>query len=580
MSEEKFYWKSSKIREQIDIASQKAAPTILLKNGTCLNPYLNQWLTANIWIYEDRIVYVGDELPDHTEGTEIVDCKGQWIVPGYIEPHAHPFQLYNPHSLAKYTGEFGTTTLINDNMNLILNCDKKKALTFMKRFKNLPVHTYWWARLDLQTEIQDEDKLMAPDQMKNWIENDCVVQGGEMTGWPRLLAGDDLMLHYIQEIKRQRKRMEGHFPGASESTLTKMKLFGADADHEAMTGEEVLNRLKLGYHVALRHSSIRPDLPVLLEDMKKLNITHFDHLFFTTDGSPPAYYEEGMTNVLIKIALEHGISPMDAYKMASFNIANYYSIDHLLGSLTPGRFATLNILSNPEEPLPVSVLSKGEWLKKGGGAVNAMPKVKWEELGFSPLQLDWELTADDLQFSMPMGLKMKNAVIMEPYTVTIDSSFDELPMESDESFLALIDKKGKWRINTVLRGFAKNIHGFASSYSTSGDIILIGKNKKAMLAAFKRMNEIGGGIVLTAGKEVLHEIPLHLNGGASALDMPILIEQVRKLDYLLRERGYRFDDPIYSLFFLSSTHLPYIRITPRGIYDVKKKTILFPSIMR
>jgi adenine deaminase len=48
----------------------------------------------------------------------------------------------------------------------------------------------------------------------------------------------------------------------------------------------------------------------------------------------------------------------------------------------------------------------------------------------------------------------------------------------------------------------------------------------------------------------------------------------------LRIRGYSFSDPIYSLLFFSSTHLPYIRITQRGMFDVMNKTVLFPSIMR
>lgn len=580
MSEEKYHWRSSKIREQIGVVSNQTAPTILLKNSMTMNPYCNQWVKAHIWIYEDRIVYAGEELPEQTDGTEIIDCDGKWIVPGYIEPHAHPFQLYNPHSLAKYAAQFGTTALINDNLSLILQCDKKKALTFMKRFKELPVHTYWWARLDLQTEVPDEDKIMAPEMMKKWIENDCVIQGGELTGWPRLLGGDDLMLYYIQELKRNRKRVEGHFPGASERTLAKMKLFGADADHEAMTGKEVMTRLMQGYYAALRHSSIRPDLPVLLKDLQTANLQSFDHLFFTTDGATPAYYEEGITNTLIKIALEHGVPAIDAYKMATYNIARYYSIDHLLGSATPGRYATLNILSDLDDPTPEAVLSKGIWLKKDGRDTGRFPEADLGELGFRPLELSWELSQDDLQFSMPMGVNMKNAVIMEPYRLSMDSSADELPPDCDECFLALIDRQGGWRINTVLKGFAQNVPGLASSYSTSGDIILIGKSKQAMVTAFNRMKELGGGIVLADGDEILHEVPLHANGGASLLEMPELIQQVKKLDAVLRERGYAFDDPIYSLFFLSSTHLPFIRITPRGIYDVKKKTVLFPSIMR
>ena len=39
----------------------------------------------------------------------------------------------------------------------------------------------------------------------------------------------------------------------------------------------------------------------------------------------------------------------------------------------------------------------------------------------------------------------------------------------------------------------------------------------------------------------------------------------------MKEKGYQFDDPFQTLLFLSTTHLPYIRITQRGLYDVKKE---------
>lgn len=66
----------------------------------------------------------------------------------------------------------------------------------------------------------------------------------------------------------------------------------------------------------------------------------------------------------------------------------------------------------------------------------------------------------------------------------------------------------------------------------------------------------------------------------SAKPMEALMEEEKTLGELLRARGYAFADPIYTLLFLSSTHLPYIRITPKGIYDVMHKTVLFPTIMR
>ncbi len=115
-----------------------------------------------------------------------------------------------------------------------------------------------------------------------------------------------------------------------------MKLFGADSDHEAMNGDEVMRRLELGYYVSLRHSSIRPDLRTILQDLHQKGFRHYDHFFYTTDGATPHFYKGGMTNELIKIALEEGVPAIDAYNMASFNIAKYYQMDDFLGVIGPG----------------------------------------------------------------------------------------------------------------------------------------------------------------------------------------------------------------------------------------------------
>ncbi len=101
-----------------------------------------------------------------------------------------------------------------------------------------------------------------------------------------------------------------------------------------------------------------------------------------------------------------------------------------------------------------------------------------------------------------------------------------------------------------------------------------------MLLASKRLKEIGGGIVVVHKGEVLIEIPLKLDGVMSLENMEKLIEKQKELTTCLKEFGYLYDDPIYSILFLSSTHLPYIRITQQGIVDVMKREILFPATMR
>ncbi|WP_144460913.1 adenine deaminase C-terminal domain-containing protein [Siminovitchia fortis] len=580
MLEQRYRWRNKEIREQAAIIDGKKPPAILLKNARFLHSKLRRWVEGNIWIKDDRIVYAGEALPKNTTAAEIVDCTGLTLVPGYIEPHVHPFLLYNPQTFSRFAAQTGTTTTINDNLFFFLHLQKKKAFSLLRKVDESPVTMYWWTRFDAQTKLEGEEVIFSNSDVKSWLEHDKVVQGGELTGWPQLLDGDDLMLHWIQETKRLGKKVEGHFPGASDRTLAKLMLFGADCDHESMTGKDIYKRLMQGYTVSLRHSSIRPDLPVLLEDMKKMELNQYESMLFTTDGSTPAFYSQGIIDVMIRMAIDSGIPAIDAYHMASYNVARHYNLQHLHGMIGTGRIANINFLESENKPSPVSVLAKGQWVKRDGNPIIIDKDIHWEDYGIEPLALDWELTMEDLEFSMPFGVKMVNSVITEPYSIAMDISLDELPKDSDESFFALVDRKGKWRINTILKGFAREVCGFVSSFSTTGDIILIGKNKNDMRLAFERMKEIGGGIVLAENGTIVHEIRLPLSGMMSEKELPILIGEEEELRRLLADRGYPFSDPVYSLFFLSSTHLPYIRVTQRGMYDVMNKTVLFPTLMR
>ncbi|MCT2536807.1 amidohydrolase family protein [Aquibacillus koreensis] len=580
MDEHLYRWRNRELREHVSVIDNKFSPTLLLKNATYLNVSLKQWIKAHIWIYKDRIVYVGDQLPDKVTNTEVIDCSGNFIVPGYIEPHAHPFQLYNPHQLAKYASQTGTTTLMNDNLLWLYLTTQKKAFTLIGEFMKLPVSMYWWARFDSQTLLQDEQEYFNNGNILAWLQHEAVVQGGELTCWPQVLKDDDRILYWMQETRRLGKPIEGHFPGASEKTLVKMKLLGASADHEAMTGKEVFDRIRLGYQVSLRYSSIRPDLPTILSELKELGVKNYDSMTMTTDGSTPAFYENGMMDRCIEIAIEAGVPIEDAYMMASYNAARHFNMGERLGAIAPGRVAHINILDAKEHPTPISVIAKGKWMKRDGVPVDNMGDIRWMENGITPLELDWKLEESDLQFSMPIGMEMVNDVIIRAYPVSIDANVDKIEGNNDESFLMLIDRHGKWRVNTIIKGFTSELGGLVSSYSTTGDIVLIGKSKADLMLAFNRMKELGGGIVLANDGKIIFELPLQLSGMMYAGDMATLMEKDKELKEKLKAFGYKYNDPPYNLLFLSSMHLPFIRITPQGIVDVKKKEVLFPAIMR
>lgn len=571
-------WRNTEIRKQLKIVSKELSPDLVLTNATYLHGIFKKWMNGNIWISGDRIIYAGQDMPKIDDSTEVVDVSGKWVVPGYIEPHVHPYQLYNPQQFADYAAQGGTTGFISDNLPLFLSLENEKAFTLLDRMAELPFTFYWWTRFDSQTELVGEDQKFTSKAVGEWLERPDVILGGELTGWPKLLAGDDQMLYWIQKAKISLKKIEGHFPGASEKTLARMKLLGADGDHEAMTVDEVEKRLLHGYGVTLRHSSIRPDLPKLLSGIVERELNVFDKLMMTTDGSTPAFHKDGVMDLCIQIALDAGVPAIDAYMMASYNVARYYNLTSLHGLIATGRYANLNILDSVDNPVPSGVISKGVWLKRDGEKTRSLDDVDWSVL--PELDLDFELTDDDFQFSMPFGVEMVNDVITKPYSVSVDTNVDRLSKEHGESFLMLIDRHGKWRVNTLIKGFAPGVDGFASSYTNTGDVVLIGKSRKDMWKAFEEVKRLKGGIVLTEDGETVCELPLPIGGIMSDLQMEPLMEQETDLKNALKERGYEHGDAVYTLLFLMATHLPYVRITQKGIYDVMNKTILFPAFMR
>ncbi|HAZ39108.1 MAG TPA: adenosine deaminase [Exiguobacterium sp.] len=570
-------WTKSEVRTHQAVISGKLAPTLVIQNATYLNHGVKAWRTANIWISGDRIVYVGPEMPEQADAYH--DATGQYIVPGYIEPHAHPFQLYNPASLAKFAAERGTSTLVNDNMLLLLE-PTEQAFAQVEALADLPTSMYWWARLDAQTELDADSISIDNRRIQAWLKHPQVIQAGELTGWPRLSQGDDELLHWMQDAIKLGKPIEGHFPGASAKTLTKMALYGVTSDHEAMTVEEAMTRLELGYTTTIRYSSIRPDLPDIFKGLVEAGLTQFDKVLVTTDGSTPSFYKAGMLDETIRLMLEAGIPVEEAYRIASYNAARHFNLDHLLGSIAPGRIAHLNFLEAKDAPTPVAVLARGIWVRQADIPCYPAEALDAAYALMPQSEVQISLTEQDFSFSMPVGLEMVNSVIMTLYQVEHDTSVPMLPAGCDESFLMLLDREGKWRLNTVLKNFATQVGGLVSSYSISGDILMIGKSKRDMQVAFERMKTFGGGIVLVEDGEVIAEVPLTLMGQTSDLPLEDLIVQETALREALFARGYAFEDPVYTLLFLASTHLPYVRITPQGIYEVLRKKVLFPAILR
>nr|WP_051541173.1 adenine deaminase C-terminal domain-containing protein [Caldalkalibacillus mannanilyticus] len=56
--------------------------------------------------------------------------------------------------------------------------------------------------------------------------------------------------------------------------------------------------------------------------------------------------------------------------------------------------------------------------------------------------------------------------------------------------------------------------------------------------------------------------------------MKEVVEYSQHFVQMMQKDGHAFADPIYTLLFLTATHLPFIRMTNEGVYLIKEQKVV------
>ncbi|MBN1276264.1 MAG: adenine deaminase [Deltaproteobacteria bacterium] len=213
--------------------------------------------------------------------------------------------------------------------------------------------------------------------------------------------------------------MDGHTAGTKRESLTILSRQVIESCHESISGHEVIERLRLGFYVMLRESSLRQDLSNLIKTIRE-NHLPTDRMTLTTDSSTPAFYEQfGINDNVIKIAIKEGIDPISAYRMATINPAVYFGLDQDIGGIAPGRYADILILEDILNPSPETVTSKGRVVSERGKLIKLFPRVNWDRFFPATSFAVRSWSAEEYFFRIPFNenhvnfpvIKLKNTVI-------------------------------------------------------------------------------------------------------------------------------------------------------------------------
>jgi adenine deaminase len=555
-------------RRAIEVANGDHAPDLVVRGGTLANVYSGEWLPWNLEVADGRVAYAGPREPDLGPGTEVVDAAGLVVAPAYIEPHSHPWAIYNPVSLAMAGLARGTVTHVGENMLIAVEGPESLA-PMLEAFAPLPAHLRWTARVDLGAAVADA-QLRLPE----------VVGCMELARWRDICAGDPEVLAAYAAARERGKIVDGHAAGASFARLAALAAAGYSSDHEAITADQALDRLRMGLWTVLRGSSLRPDLAELARAMAAHG-AGASRLLLTSDGSGPAHYEDrGMVDGLLATAVAAGFHPMTALRMATLNAATFLRLDHELGGLGPGRRATFVLLASPSEFTPLRVYADGRLVAQGGSPVATPPEVDWHGLGCSARFAAPERFAVPAIYA-PRSLPGETVPAMDYESAVVTRRRDcELPADVDgrpaEGFthVALIDRGCRRIVRGVATGLFRDMPGIASSYNAPMELLVAGRDPESMGAAAAEVARMGGGIAVAAGRRATWSARLVVLG----METSGTFAEAARIERELRERfaaaGYPHDDPLYTLLFAAADNIPDLKLSTRGLLEVKTGRLL------
>ena len=559
------------------VARGERPPDLYLRGASLLNVFTGEIYAANVAIAGERIAYVGLREERLGPRTRVLDLDGRVLVPGYIDPHVHPANLVTPAAFARHVLPLGTTTVVADTLQFWHLGGGRAVRAVADALAPSPLKFFWMVRVHGQSRTRDEARRFRVREIARMLAHPWMLAVGEVTRWPEAHRGDRALLRRLDVALSRGRRVEGHTAGASAEKLPAIVVAGLTSDHEPITAREVLERARQGIAVMLRESSLRPDLRGLLDALKDAPALA-SRLMLTADGSMPAFVRaHGFVDNLIRLAMAGGVTPVDAYRMATLNPATYYGLDAHVGSIAPGRFADVAVLPDLAEPRPVMVIARGRVAADGGRLTARVPEPPWRRVFTSaPARLAgrWQARAED--FALPRRARYPVITLVS----AVISRLEERPLAPGDLHAALLDRAGAWVAPAVVAGFADRVDGLAATLTTDFNILALGRRPASMARAVNRLKRLGGGVVLVDGDDVAYELPLPIGGIMSRRTLPEVADLEDGLRRALTERGYPHHEPVFTLFFLAADFLPAVRLSPLGVWDVKRSRVLLPSRSR
>jgi len=574
----------------------------VLQGGKVVNVITREVYEGDIAIEGRHILLVGDCSSLIGPQTEIVDVRGKYLTPGFIDSHMHfESAMLTITEFSRLSIPTGTTCLVSDPHEIgnVLGPLGIKAMCDEAALMPQHVHSRVPALTPDSPGLETAGYAITSKDVPEMLAYPSVSGIGETQGVtaakfvyehnPGVFRDTVVSTVYAGSVG---KKVDGNAAELFGKDLAAHIIAGGTeiSCHETTTKAEAVEKLRQGVYMLMREGSTQRNMPECIRAITEEGLDSRRAILATDDMLAEDIAKTGHMNDIIRRTIKNGVDPVQAIQMATINAATWQGFRDI-GVLAAGKLADIAVIDGELRDMNVSmVFLAGEMVARDGKLLIDLPpytypdavkhSVKRAPVEQGDLRVQCEASGPVTVRCIGLILDQNLSDAIEARMQVADGYVVPEP-ENDLLPIAVVGRHGQPDIGaTFVRGFGMRYGAIAETVShDTHNIMVMGTSYGDMAAAVNRVIQLQGGVVLVKGGTVIGELPLRVAGLITdELSAEELTQRMIHLHKLAKDDlGCRAHAPFMHLAFLSLSTSPRWKITDKGVVDAVNYCVL-PTI--
>ena len=539
----------------VRVALGKSPADLLVRDACYLDVFTLSWRDhTDIVVSGQRIAWVGPTGAWTGQAAAVVEASSRRLVPGFGEAHKHIESTHlSPEWEAELDLRTGNTWIVEASHEYS-NVDGANNLEFWMRARKegspFKIFTAPGSATP-PTAFETTGGYYGYEEIREAHRELWVPGLDEVMDWSALTRPDNpgyaRLWSNLQATWDSRGVIQGH--GAGLNTAGDIAAFaaaGLASDHECRDGAEAWEKLGRGIFLHVRPRSAA----TIIGYLREKGLTDWSNLSVTTDDrSAPLALAWGTMDYNVRQAIAAGAPIEAAYAMGSYYPARHWHLEHLVGSIAPGRFADLVFIDDVPTVKVGLVYSDGRKVAEHGRTTYPVPRINWGAQVRETVRVKRPLAAEDFAIAAPAGAVQVQAAVLRPFhfepdfvvaPLAVDGGWVQRDVSREISKVAVIDRHhASGAIGKLFwQGCGPRTPDCAIACTVAHDhhhLWTLGSSDPAMALAANACIEAQGGWAFVAGGKVRAQVRFEIGGLMTARPAEELTAEMEAFDRALDE---------------------------------------------